>query len=428
VGHPYFEVERVFGPGGGTYMVRPFFKWFGLWITLPAVFIFSACGTGVSKKVIRPVQVPQGVPVAGVTDLAARSLGSLNYRVVEMDPAVGRIGAERSVPGDMYNRVTRMKIDVTPGNAGETLLNIEASTCPGCVPEATFDPLFMINEFNMAFDAQARGAGFAGQPAAGQLAQSRQVTVDEQKAMEAALANDQRKVYLGIEMQNVTPELAAYLGMAEARGVLIQNVQPGSPAEKAGLRRGDVILEGDLAAVRDSYDVVMLVSKKTEGERLSLLIWQDGKTFTKTTRLAARPGGPPQGELPVIAGTAERGAARTAETAEPSATLPFVQITRVAVNPPSVPPGGKFDVVVDYSVKDSTTQQQQISAQLTIEILDGEQLIYSHELIEMISTNGGSTRRTEPLAGSKTAGAYTLRASVKYGDTSATGQTRFNIQ
>jgi len=86
------------------------------------------------------------------------------------------------------------------------------------------------------------------------------------------------------------------------------------------------------------------------------------------------------------------------------------------VNPPSVPPGGKFDVVVDYSVKDSTTQQQQISAQLTIEILDGEQLIYSHELIEMISTNGGSTRRTEPLAGSKTAGAYTLRASVKYGE------------
>jgi len=91
----------------------------------------SACGTGVSKKVIRPVQVPQGVPVAGVTDLAARSLGSLNYRVVEMDPAVGRIGAERSVPGDMYNRVTRMKIDVAPGNAGETLLNIEASTCSG---------------------------------------------------------------------------------------------------------------------------------------------------------------------------------------------------------------------------------------------------------------------------------------------------------
>jgi len=229
-------------------------------------------------------------------------------------------------------------------------------------------------------------------------------------------------------MQNITPELASYLGMADARGVLIQNVEPKSPAEKAGLKRGDVILEADEMAVGDSYDVVMRVSKKKKGDMISLLIWREGKTFRKVTRLAARPDRPPQSAPPVTSSIGERRATQPAETARPSATLPFVQITRVAVNPPAVPPGGKFDVVVDYSVKDSTTQQQQISAQLTIEILDGEQLIYSHELIEMISTNGGSTRRTEPLAGSKTAGAYTLRASVKYGDTSATGQTRFNIQ
>jgi len=99
----------------------------------------------------------------------------------------------------------------------------------------------------------------------------------------------------------------------------------------AALRKGRFEARGchfgrDLVAVRDSYDVVMLVSKKTEGERLSLLIWRDGKTFTKTTRLRHDPVDRRRANCGYCRHGRE-GAARTAEAAEPSATLPFVQIT-----------------------------------------------------------------------------------------------------
>ncbi len=74
---------------------------------------------------------------------------------------------------------------------------------------------------------------------------------------------------LGILLQNVTPEIARSLGMEEATGVVIVRVDPGSPAEEARLRRGDVILEVN----RQSIDRVETFSRVIEraGDQKSLL-------------------------------------------------------------------------------------------------------------------------------------------------------------
>ncbi len=56
----------------------------------------------------------------------------------------------------------------------------------------------------------------------------------------------------GIAVQDLTPEVAEQLGVEEDQGVVVTGVQPGSPAEEAGIRRGDVILEVNQSEVADS--------------------------------------------------------------------------------------------------------------------------------------------------------------------------------
>jgi hypothetical protein len=134
-----------------------------------SILFVSSCA-GVASQVTRPVQVPQNVPPAEIADLVASSLGQLNYSIVEMNPSAGTVSAERRVPNDVWNRVTKIKVDIAPG--GHVLM-VEASSCPGCIPQATYDPEFMINEFNANFDfwlrfyGQKAYASQSGQPDSG---------------------------------------------------------------------------------------------------------------------------------------------------------------------------------------------------------------------------------------------------------------------
>lgn len=87
------------------------------------------------------------------------------------------------------------------------------------------------------------------------------VTVGELKD-EEVVASTEEKGELGLAVQRVTPEMAESLGLERAEGVVITSINPGSPADEAGLRRGDVILEIDRKPVRNLADY-----KKVIGER-----------------------------------------------------------------------------------------------------------------------------------------------------------------
>jgi len=83
--------------------------------------------------------------------------------------------------------------------------------------------------------------------------------------------------FLGITIQSLTPELAEFFDIEDTQGILITEVSDNSPAAKAGLRQGDVIVAYDDIDVNDTSRFRSLVSLTAPGKRANITIIRDGK-------------------------------------------------------------------------------------------------------------------------------------------------------
>jgi len=81
---------------------------------------------------------------------------------------------------------------------------------------------------------------------------------------------------LGIEVQPMTPELRRFFRAPEGAGVLVARVEPDSPAEKAGVKVGDVILEAGGEEIESPGDLLRKALPAPEGEELKLVLLRDG--------------------------------------------------------------------------------------------------------------------------------------------------------
>ncbi|WP_366554391.1 DegQ family serine endoprotease [Aquibaculum sediminis] len=86
--------------------------------------------------------------------------------------------------------------------------------------------------------------------------------------------------WLGVRIQEVTPELADGLGLDGAMGALVASVQPDSPAEAAGVRAGDVITAFDGQEVKRMRDLPRLVAAVRAGSTVEMEIWREGDSET----------------------------------------------------------------------------------------------------------------------------------------------------
>ncbi|ROR34562.1 serine protease Do/serine protease DegQ [Inmirania thermothiophila] len=95
-----------------------------------------------------------------------------------------------------------------------------------------------------------------------------------------------RRGRLGVVVQDLTPELARAFGLARGEGAVIAQVVPGSPAEKAGLQPGDVVVEINGRRVRNSADLRNAIGLLRVGERVRLEIVRDGRRRTVEAEIA----------------------------------------------------------------------------------------------------------------------------------------------
>jgi serine protease Do len=98
-----------------------------------------------------------------------------------------------------------------------------------------------------------------------------------------------RRGYLGIGVNEISPEAADAFGLDSTDGALVMNVLPGLPADKAGLRNGDIIVEVDGKPIRSTRELIDYVSGRGPDTAVELEVLRDGKRKTIKVDLAERP-------------------------------------------------------------------------------------------------------------------------------------------
>jgi serine protease Do len=95
--------------------------------------------------------------------------------------------------------------------------------------------------------------------------------------------------FLGMNIADVTDETREAFGLAEARGALVQSVEPGKPADKAGIRNGDIVVEVNGKPIRNNRELIDTISYLPIGSEVKVTVLRDGKRVTQTARTEERP-------------------------------------------------------------------------------------------------------------------------------------------
>ena len=98
-----------------------------------------------------------------------------------------------------------------------------------------------------------------------------------------------RRAYLGAEFQEMTPALAQSFGLPAATGALVVRIEPGSPAEAAGLSQGDALLALDGQPVERFADLPQRITQRPPGSRVQLEVWRHGAPQVLRATLAVQP-------------------------------------------------------------------------------------------------------------------------------------------
>ncbi|HTO92189.1 MAG TPA: Do family serine endopeptidase [Candidatus Sulfotelmatobacter sp.] len=96
------------------------------------------------------------------------------------------------------------------------------------------------------------------------------------------------RAWLGVQLAELTPELAEGFGIKGDQGVVIQDVVPGQPAERAGLKRNDVIVEFQGQPVTDLQKFRLKVADTAVGSKVNLVVLRDGKKVPVSVTLSQR--------------------------------------------------------------------------------------------------------------------------------------------
>ncbi len=224
------------------------------------------------------VEAPSPLPAAELGD-------SDHLRVGQWAIAIGNpFGLDRTVTVGIISATARNRVGVAtyenfiqtdasinPGNSGGPLLNLDGK----------------VIGINTAIVAAGQGIGFS-------------IPINQAKEVMRQLIASGRVVrgWLGIAIQDVTDELAGTFGVKE--GVLVAEVMKGGPAEAAGVRQGDVIVELNGAPIKEVPELQRRVAAVAPGQPVRLKVIRERKPVALSVTVTEMPA-----EEPVLAGAPE---------------------------------------------------------------------------------------------------------------------------
>jgi len=212
------------------------------------------------------------IKIKGSSDLQPLNLGnSDDLKVGSWVVAVGSpFGLEQTVTAGIvsakgrvigsgpYDNFIQTDASINPGNSGGPLINMKGE----------------VVGINTAIIASGQGIGFAipinmAKEIAPQLQEKGHVT----------------RGWLGVSIQEVTPGLAKSFNLKEKKGALVAQVISGSPAEKAGIEQGDIIVEFDGKEVNDSKDLPRMVASTPVGKAVTIKLIRNGKFLDRQMKV-----------------------------------------------------------------------------------------------------------------------------------------------
>jgi serine protease Do len=162
-----------------------------------------------------------------------------------------------------YDDFIQTDASINPGNSGGPLFNLQGE----------------VVGINTAIVAQGQGIGFA-------------VPVNQAKALVPQLEakGEVTRGFLGVSIQDITPDLAKSLKLADAKGALVADVTAGSPAEAAGVKRGDVVVRYDGKEIADAHALPALVAGTPIGKTVTLAVRRNGTEEELRATVGRMPG------------------------------------------------------------------------------------------------------------------------------------------
>jgi serine protease Do len=248
-------------------------------VTLADKRQFKATVVGSDPKtdlaILKLRDAPKDLPVAALGDSDALRVGDwvLAFGApfgYEQTVTTGIISAKgRGNVGIIdggYEDFLQTDAAINPGNSGGPLVNLDGKVIG--INTAIATPI-----------GQSAGVGFA-------------IPINMAKGIMADLLRDGKvtRGFLGIVIQDLDDELAKQFQLSHQRGALVAQVNDGSPADKAGIRVGDVILKFNGKTVEDTQNLRNMAAGTVPGTKVDVVLQRDGKERTVKVEVGAMPG------------------------------------------------------------------------------------------------------------------------------------------
>jgi serine protease Do len=181
----------------------------------------------------------------------------------------------RTIGTGAYDDFIQTDASINPGNSGGPLFNLHGE----------------VVGINTAIVASGQGISFA-------------IPINLAKEVLTQLREKGRvtRGFLGIQMQQVAPELARSFGLERRRGALVAYVQPDSPGARAGIQEGDVILEFNGRPIVDMHELPRLVANTPPGSEAGVKLIRQGQECHVLVNVGDVPEEPPQASNDTIFG------------------------------------------------------------------------------------------------------------------------------